>query len=97
MGSTYQEMCGALSGGVIIIGLMHGAAPPEADNGPCRAVAGRWRERFLETFGHTKCQDLRGLAGWAGNCRVLAGESAALLLEVLREAPEILASFSDEA
>lgn len=81
---------------MLVIGLIHGHASPEADNASSRAVAAHYRERFLESFGYTRCQDLIGLAGWDENCREMTGEAAMLLLDVLREAPEILARLSDE-
>lgn len=80
----------------MVIGLLYGHADLEANNAPSRAIAARYRERFLEAFGHTRCQDLLALAGWEGNCREMTGEAAGVLLDVLREAPEILADLSED-
>ena len=92
VGVSRQELCGALSGGLLVIGLRHGRADVGADNTPGRAVAARLRNRFLETFGHARCHELLAIAGWEQqNCRELAGEAAVLLLDVLREAPSVMA------
>lgn len=85
-------MCGAFAGGVIIIGALHGRSNKEADPDLCHAIVSRFQERWLEAFGYTKCQDLRdaevcGTAekAWKG----LIMESMGILLDVLREVPQI--------
>jgi len=90
VGSTYQEMCGALSAGVMVIGGLHGrVCETESDE-----AAYRWsvlyRERFAATLGTTQCQALRdrvqAVPGNKEPCALVVEQAAAILLEVLEEA-----------
>jgi C_GCAxxG_C_C family probable redox protein len=88
VGLTQQELCGALSGGILIIGAMHGRTTPYEDDRTCARLATEYREKFLQTFGTTKCQELRDSGyGLDGNwpCDKLVERAASILLEVLDE------------
>jgi len=39
VGGSHQEMCGALSGGVLLIGAMHGRTRSDEDDSQCRKLA----------------------------------------------------------
>jgi len=60
VGGSHEEMCGALSGGVLALSLLF----PYAEGGDAAArkkvygLSKRFRQRFLETFGHTRCSSL---------------------------------------
>lgn len=59
VGRSFDEMCGALSGGLILIGHFHGRTV--ADQGwdvPAR-MGRKLRESFLEQFQSTHCATLR--------------------------------------
>lgn len=89
VGGTHEELCGALSGGVLIIGALHGRVLPDEDDSYCRELSARYRERFVQEIGTTRCADLRengyGSDGeWP--CSVLVERATRVLLEVLREA-----------
>ncbi len=47
VGGTHQELCGALSAGVLLIGALYGRLTPDEDDGPCYDLASRYRERFI--------------------------------------------------
>ena len=86
VGSTQQELCGALSGGVLIIGALYGRTRPDQDDEECSRLVSTYRERFLEEFGTTCCADLRergfGSEGrWP--CSTLVARSATILLDLL--------------
>ena len=59
-GGSHEEACGAVSGGVLILGLCF----PFAESGDQAAkrelyrVAKEFRRRFQEVFGFTRCGDL---------------------------------------
>lgn len=85
-GGTRQELCGALSGGIMIIGALLGPRDPGADESPMRQAVSVYRERFIDEIGPTKCAALRdGLYGADGRepCSVLVGRSTRILLEIL--------------
>jgi C_GCAxxG_C_C family probable redox protein len=58
-GCTYQEACGALSGGVMVLGLIYGRFSPDQDDGQCMQLVERYWKLFEEHFGTTRCQLLR--------------------------------------
>jgi C_GCAxxG_C_C family probable redox protein len=86
VGLTHQELCGALSGGVLLIGAIHGRCSPYEDDSTCTRLATEYREKFLQIFGGTKCQDLRESGYGSGGkwpCSELVQRSTSILLEVL--------------
>jgi hypothetical protein len=69
LGDTQQEMCGALSGGVLVIGGLLGRESLNEDDRPALDLATRYRKRFLAELDATQCARLRDLwrnsAGWS--------------------------------
>jgi C_GCAxxG_C_C family probable redox protein len=86
VGGTRQELCGALSGGALVIGAIHGRTRPDEDDSLCRSLVARYRERFEQEFGSTCCQALRD-SGYGSDgttpCSVLVEQVAHILLETL--------------
>jgi C_GCAxxG_C_C family probable redox protein len=89
LGDTREELCGALSGGVMLVGALFGRASSEEDDQAAVSLAARYRERFLETFGYTQCSDLREQVvdppGSLGSCGELVKRAATVLLGLLEE------------
>jgi C_GCAxxG_C_C family probable redox protein len=90
VGDTQQEMCGTLSGGVLVIsGLLGRTRLGESDR-PALTLATHYRRRFLAEFGDTQCAKLREKVVYAadglGSCAVLVERAATILLELLAEA-----------
>jgi C_GCAxxG_C_C family probable redox protein len=85
VGGTQQELCGALSAGILIIGARHGRDRPDVDDHRCQALAADYRMRFLETFGTTRCDKLRLRHR---PCASLVAQAAHVLLEILDEDQE---------
>jgi len=90
VGDTQQEMCGALSGGVLVIGGLLGRESLDEDDRPALDLAKRYRKRFLAELGTTQCARLREMVVYApgglGSCGLLVERAALILLEVLTEA-----------
>lgn len=82
-----QEMCGALSGGLLLIGALHGRDEPGADDSIAYGFASEFRRRFLSAFGATQCNRLRNTVvngtGGLGSCRALVEQAVEILIEVL--------------
>ena len=88
VGSTHEEMCGALSAGVMLIGALRGPRNMGDDDRPMRQAVAHYRDRFIHEIGPTKCGALRdGLYGKDGRepCSVLVQRAARILLEVLEQ------------
>jgi C_GCAxxG_C_C family probable redox protein len=86
VGCSHQEMCGALSGGVLLIGAVHGRTKPTEDDRECQRLAAEYRERFARELGATLCRDLQA-NGYGSNeempCSMLVEQAARILLQVL--------------
>jgi len=86
VGCSHADLCGALTGGIMLIGAMHGRVDAQTNDERCQALAAAFRAQFLQAFGWLKCQDLKdhwiGLSGQE-SCAALMEKAAGLLIEVL--------------
>jgi C_GCAxxG_C_C family probable redox protein len=88
VGGTQQELCGAVSGGALILGALYGRASVDEEDTECYRRVSLYRDRFLERFGTTRCFDLReGGYGSEGQwpCSALVEQAARILWQVLSE------------
>ena len=89
LGNTREELCGALSGGVMLIGALLGRSSIDQDDEPAIDLAVRYRERFLERFRYTQCRKLRervvNVPGGLGSCAALVEQASLMLIELLDE------------
>jgi nitrogen fixation NifU-like protein len=86
-----QEMCGALSGGVMVIGGLHGRNGPQEANEPAHGPAAAFREQFLAAFGTTQCEPIyeqMHAPDGPGSCAPLVERVAHMLWEILSEAQQ---------
>ncbi len=85
IGGTHEEICGALNGGVMVIGALLGRIRPGEDDSRCMHLAAEYRKQFVCEFGATRCQTLRDSGYGAGTtpCSVLVGRAASILLTIL--------------
>jgi C_GCAxxG_C_C family probable redox protein len=94
VGDTQQEMCGALSGGVLVIGRLLGRTRLGESDCPALTLTTRYRRRFLAEFGYTQCAMLREKVvhapGGLGSCAVLVERAATILLALLAEIEEAI-------
>ena len=88
IGGTHEDVCGALTGGIVAIGCLHGRTEPGQDIQVARELAAEFRSRFVEEFGSSNCQViLKGLSerGDGFDCKRLTAVAAGLLSELLME------------
>lgn len=88
LAGSRQETCGALTGGVLAIGLLCGRATPEQDREAAYRINAAYRERFMARFNATICQTLRdgfNTDDTQTACRSLTVEAAGMLYDLLRE------------
>jgi C_GCAxxG_C_C family probable redox protein len=86
VGGSRQELCGALSAGVMIIGALHGRSSSEEDRDPARRLTARLRERFAAALGTTHCDTLYAQVyapGGLGSCSLVVERAAGIMLELL--------------
>lgn len=87
VGRTKQEICGALAGGFIAIGLLYGRNEPADAWDAAADLAAELRSRFQQVHGTTTCGALLSAFGPQENmmrCKRLSGEVAAMLSEIIR-------------
>ena len=56
VGSSHEEMCGALGGGVLVIGGLLGRENASQDDERALRLVQRYREEFLAAFDETQCE-----------------------------------------
>ena len=79
-GMQCGELCGALTGSIMAIGLRFGDTPEAKQL--CRAFTARFRE----TFGSLVCREIRDHQTGRKDCQSLVKQAAALLEQFLSEA-----------
>lgn len=97
--ATSGENCGAMLGGVIALGLVHGRLKPsenelEEHRGSLwdtYSLFNQLPHRFKEKFGTLSCWDLTkpytyGTKECRHNCEKMVGDTAAMVIELLQEA-----------
>jgi C_GCAxxG_C_C family probable redox protein len=88
IGGTHQELCGALSGGVLILSALHGRTEADMEHDLCMHLSTEYRTRFAQELGSTHCGTLRESGFGSGGtvpCSVLVERAARVLLEILAE------------
>jgi len=89
VGGTHEELCGGVSGAAIIIGLLYGRTTnDEALMIRCKRLIAAQRDRFIEEFGTTVCQELRDAQFGADEenpCSAMIAPAAFILLDILEE------------
>jgi len=89
MGSSHQETCGALTGGIIALGYLYGRTDPNAEIPVLKEIVIEFKERFEKEFGTTNCGILLDRFGEQGDdyskCRELTAKAAGILTEIIEE------------
>jgi len=86
VGGTEEELCGAFSGGLIVIGALYGRTAAGVDDTRCLDLTKAYRQRFLQHFGYLNCGDLR--KNWIGqpgqpDCAELTAQATGILVDLL--------------
>lgn len=55
------NICGALAGGVMAIGLALGRDRPQESREPCYGAVDRFHNQFVKAFGTSQCRELTGV------------------------------------
>lgn len=82
-------MCGALSGAVMVLGMLQGRSAKEQSRGPIYGSAQGFHDIFAGEFGAACCRVLNphefGSAEQRRNCLKITGTTAALLQKYIKE------------
>jgi C_GCAxxG_C_C family probable redox protein len=88
VGLTYQEICGAFSAGVMIIGSLFGRSSQDHDDELCQAVILEFRDRFRNRLDTIYCSELREERYGSGGeepCSVLVERASRILVDVIED------------
>jgi C_GCAxxG_C_C family probable redox protein len=88
IGRCKQDACGALTGGVVALGVLKGRTEPGQDISEAVVMANRFRIKFIERFGSTNCAVLLKTVVDPNpeyTCKHLTRDAAGLLAEVIIE------------
>lgn len=83
---THEELCGALSGGLMVVGGLYGRVSADTPDQHARDVARAYRDAFLAEFGHTQCDPIReafAKPDGSHGCDQVVERAARVLLGVL--------------
>jgi len=88
VGRSKQELCGALAGGLMALGLACGRDEPEQSCEEAYDLGAEFRERFIALHGASACRDLLERFGpqehWEC-CKRLTVDTAGLLFDLAQE------------
>jgi C_GCAxxG_C_C family probable redox protein len=88
IGRTHEDVCGALSGGVIALGSMFGRTEGGGDIDRLVALSAELRRRFLTEFGTTVCKDViensKKIPG-IKDCKDVTARTAWLLHDLVKD------------
>jgi C_GCAxxG_C_C family probable redox protein len=91
IGGSRQELCGALSGGVMVIGGLHGRTDPSQDDQLCYDLAKQYQEAFLAEFDCSQCAPIRERyqkPDGSHGCDQVVERAARILLNLLAKEAE---------
>jgi C_GCAxxG_C_C family probable redox protein len=86
IGGTKEELCGALTGGIMAIGYLTGRDYPQEDANFSKSLAVSLRTKFIELAGSTQCQavlDRLGPQQGHERCADLVAGTTRYLMELL--------------
>ncbi len=92
IGGTQLGDCGALTGGVLVLGLLCGRRQPKGDKKAAYALAGELQRRFKAEYGATGCADILAAFGEQQDmdkCKRLSGRTAGMLARMLEQRAEL--------
>jgi len=92
VGGTHEELCGGVSGAAVIIGMLYGRTTnDESLMIRCKRLISDHRDRFVQEFGTTTCQELRDAQFGADEdnpCSAMIVPAVFMLLDILEEEKE---------
>ncbi len=88
VGRSREELCGALSGAVMALGLAYGRDAADASPKVALGLAAEFRDRFRQRFGASVCREVLERLGpqenWSA-CKRLVADTAGMLHELFEE------------
>lgn len=87
VGGCYEELCGVLSGAIILLGALWGRVSPAENDDLVRDLACGFRQQFIEANGSSQCRAIRDtLPDQDKRCLPVVREATRALVELIEEA-----------
>jgi C_GCAxxG_C_C family probable redox protein len=84
VGGCREELCGVLSGGIIMLGALRGRVSPTENDEGVRLLARQYRDWFMRRYGNSACNPIRNqMPEVDKRCRSVVEEGARELVELL--------------
>ncbi len=86
IGRSHEDTCGALSGGVVALGYLHGRMKQGENIDDFMGLVAKFRSRFMAEAGASNCHDLLKGFGEQKNldkCKGLTAKTAGILWDIL--------------
>jgi C_GCAxxG_C_C family probable redox protein len=86
IGRSHEDICGALTGGVIAAGYLFGRMEQGKDFSEAARVITEFRKAFIEAFGSTNCAAILKSLGEQDKyikCKQLTGKATGVLADIL--------------
>jgi len=86
IGSSKEDVCGILAGGVIALGWLYGRSEPGDNINNLKDLTGAFRKKFIERIGSTKCPEILEKLGEQEKmikCKELTAEMTGVLWEII--------------
>ena len=80
VGGQHCDLCGALTGGLMVIGALRGRTDSQVNDDYCQKLAADYRNAFKAKFGSVICEDLK-----QGACGELTRQASLLLMDFLED------------
>lgn len=84
----HQELCGVLSGGVMVLGALWGRSEAGVNDDCVNELACIYRQRFITRFGYAKCEPIHD-SDWRSEddgCARVVRAGAEILIALIEEA-----------
>jgi len=91
VGRCREEMCGALAGGLMALGMLQGRAQADESWDGIASRAAEFREKVRAITGHTRCKDILDALGPQENlekCKRFTASTAGILHDLLQRPGE---------
>lgn len=86
LGRSHEDICGALTGGIIAVGYLYGRTEQGKDLSEASRIITDFRKAFAEAFGSTNCAAILDILGEQEKyikCKQLTGKATGLLVDIL--------------
>lgn len=87
-GGSHEEICGALSGGILAVGYLYGREKKGENIEQVKNIVNHFREQFVKEFGSSNCGKLLDIFEAQSNrnkCKEMTARASSMLVDIINE------------